>query len=323
MNSALSPREIQARIRNGASLADVAADAGVEAASIEGFAGPVLAEREFMATSALGATIRRRGESSHRRLGELIAERLQHRGLDADDIAWDAWREEDLRWRVVGVLESETGARTAEFLFDNKARFSVADNADARWMIGEQLPDAGVDEENTVDLDDELALLRATKEQPRLPDAPGDDVPLADAMHDDTEDTSELDALYDMLSGISEDSVRIYTGFNTPDEEPAVEDASADDATSAAPQDEIGTPEVVREELGDDTAPRPEPEHDDEPTTEVSLEQEPPATDEPVTEAVQDQLVADIEPEKPKPRKRRGRARVPSWDEIMFGGPAN
>lgn len=39
MSSGLTPREIQARIRAGASVAEVAEEAGVDAERIEGFAG--------------------------------------------------------------------------------------------------------------------------------------------------------------------------------------------------------------------------------------------------------------------------------------------
>lgn len=354
MSSALSPREIQARIRSGASPAQVAAAAGVDESTIEGFAGPVLAEREFMATSALGATIRRRGEQSHRRLGELVAERLQQRGIDADEILWDAWRQEDLKWRIVGIIGDDAGTRTAEFVFDHKARYSVADNREARWMIGEQLPGAEREDENTIDLDDELALVRATKESPRedVPDAPGDDVPSASAMHDQHEDTSELDALYDMLSGISEDSVRIYTGFEE-EESVALEEADrererdrAADGREAEQEalpeaeepadDDSGQEQSGQDDVADDaevTEPEPEAEEatvgevpelnadadlgDDEPTRVVDY-----TAEEPVTEPVQDWLVEDPEAKPaPKPKKKRRRASVPSWDEIMFGGP--
>nr|WP_297747936.1 septation protein SepH [uncultured Tessaracoccus sp.] len=309
MNSALSPREIQARIRGGESVGDVARDAGVDVSDIEGFAGPVLAEREFMVTNALKSTIRRRGEQSHRRLGELVSERLQQRGLDADAIVWDAWRQEDLRWRVVGILGDDAGTRTAEFLFDHKRRFSVADNADARWMIGEQLPDAAGQDENTVDFNDELALLRATREEEQqAPASPGDDVPVADAMHDGHEDTSSLDELYDMLSGISEDSVRIYTGLSELDA--ADEQQEATDVEAAVPTEQ--EPRV------EDAEPESAPEQ--------SSTERPADTQPSVAEPVQDSLVDEPEgdapkPKEKKPRKRRGRAHVPSWDEIMFGGP--
>ncbi|SDL74807.1 septation protein SepH [Tessaracoccus oleiagri] len=314
MNSALTPREIQARIRSGATLAEVAVEAGVEESAIEGFAGPVLAEREHIVTRALASTVRRRGEgSSHRRLGELVRERLQQRGIDADRIEWDSWRQEDLRWRVVGTLADDAGARTAEFVFDHKARFSIADNTDARWMIGEQAPGAPQEEEPTVDFDDELALIRATSEKrTHVPDAPGDDVPTAHGMYDDFEDTSELDALYDMLSGISEDSVRIYTGFDEPAGPiaPVAEDAyEAEDEDTDADEPPAVTPVVADEEP---PAPAKQQTAGGRPAQE------------PITEPVQDSLVEEVAEEepRPKPRKRR-RAHVPSWDEIMFGGPTN
>jgi len=314
MNSALTPREIQARIRSGATLAEVAVEAGVEESAIEGFAGPVLAEREHIVTRALASTVRRRGEgSSHRRLGELVRERLQQRGIDADRITWDSWRQEDLRWRVVGTLADEAGARTAEFVFDHKARFSVADNTDARWMIGEQAPGAPQEEEPTVDFDDELALIRATSEKrTHVPDAPGDDVPTAHGMYDDFEDTSELDALYDMLSGISEDSVRIYTGFDEP------MGPVAEDAYEADEVDEDDTPDEDRPEEVPAASREERPKPADRRT------EAPVAADERITEPVQDSLVEEVAEEEPRPKpKKRRRAHVPSWDEIMFGGPTS
>lgn len=352
MNSALSPREIQSMLRSGSSLEQVAAQAGVEQSEIEGFAGPVLAEREFIANSAKAATIRRRGENgSHRRLGDLVHERLRQRGIDADDIHWDAWRQPDLRWRVAATLTDEAGARNAEFVYDARGRFSIADNSDARWMIGEEAPDASDEDENTIDFNDELALVRATTErQEPVQDQPGDEVPDAEAMHDDFEDTSELDELYDMLSGVSEDSVRIYTGFeesivviDNPNAQgtAVVEQAPLVDV-DPEPIDDAPTfvEEVELDDTDEDEAVDPEPadaaEVDVEAETELAAEvaqyeadvtAEPEAeTEIPVTEPVQESLVEDESPvaaakPKPQPRKRRQRAQVPSWDEIMFGGP--
>jgi hypothetical protein len=50
-----------------------------------------------------------------------------------------------------------------------------------------------------------------------------------------------------------------------------------------------------------------------------------PAADEPVAEQaepVADEAATPEEPEEPsgRPSRRKGRASVPSWDEIMFGG---
>ena len=311
MVNALTPREIQARIRSGASVEDVVSETGMETERIEAFAGPVLAEREHIASAAQTATIRRRGEGgSHRRLGDLIEQRLRSRKLDPEQLVWDAWRQGDLKWRVTAKLEADVAeeARAAEFIFDPKARYSVADNSDARWLIGEEPPGAAPEDENTVDFSDELALVRAVaEEEPEPeptpePDSPGDDVPTSALMHEQNEDTSQLDRLYDMLSGISEDSVRIYTGIMSPDDEPA-----------EAPQPQ---PAAAAAELDDD-------EKADEPAAaEPEAQTEPAATEaaEEVQEPTQDALVEDSEPVK-KPKARKRRAKVPSWDEIMFGGP--
>lgn len=315
MSNTMTPREIQARIRSGASVAEVAAEAEMDAARVEAFAGPVLAEREHIAAAAQTATIRRRGEAgTHRRLGDLIDNRLTSRGLDTEDLQWDAWRQSDLKWRVTAKIGEDAEAREAEFVFDPKGRFSVAHNADARWMIGEEPPGAEPQDENTVDFTDELALVRATQE------APGDDVPASELMHEGNEDTSQLDKLYDMLSGISEDSVRIYTGLAEVSDAGAV--VIAKDIT-----DEVAEAAETIDEA--DAHDEPEPEDVDEPTTRVDKEL-PVGTDgdaaEPdeVVEPTQDALVDDAEvehTETQRPKSKRRRAKVPSWDEIMFGGP--
>src|SRR6476469_8612360 len=77
MESALSPREIQTRIRSGESLEDVAKVAGIPLDRVERFAAPVIAEREYVAAQAMSSSVRRRGETSgHRNLRLTIAERL-------------------------------------------------------------------------------------------------------------------------------------------------------------------------------------------------------------------------------------------------------
>lgn len=185
MTSALSPRDIQTRIRSGESLEDVAREAGMPVEKVEPFAAPVLAEREHVANSALQCPVRRRGETgSVRAMRTVVQERLATLGIDADeDVAWDAWRNEDRRWTVVARYEDGGTEHTATFIFDQRARFSVASDDDARWMIGEYTPAApGVvdspDAEPTVDLNDELALVRAVQgsvplvEVPPTPAAP-------------------------------------------------------------------------------------------------------------------------------------------------------
>ena len=161
MDTTLSPRDIQTRIRAGESLEDLVAASGMDPERVERFAAPVLAEREHMALTALSGSVRRRGEGSgNRPLRTVVAERLLGQGVDADEVAWDAWKREDGQWQVSADYALLDQERHAEFRFDPQGRFSLAEDDDARWLSGERpSPVAAV-----VDRDDELALVRATSE---------------------------------------------------------------------------------------------------------------------------------------------------------------
>ena len=55
MQTSLTPRDIQARIRAGETLEDVARVAGIPLDRVERFATPVLAEREHVASMAMAS----------------------------------------------------------------------------------------------------------------------------------------------------------------------------------------------------------------------------------------------------------------------------
>ena len=168
MESALTPREIQARIRGGESLTRVAELAGVPVEQIDVYAGPVLAEREHAALLARESQVRRRGESSSQRLlGEVVADNLEAKGVSPDDIRWDAWRDEDRRWTVQASWILDGAERQAHFNFDLRGRVSAAADEQARALINEAPratgPGGDPDSEPTIDLNDELALVRAVQ----------------------------------------------------------------------------------------------------------------------------------------------------------------
>jgi len=139
MESTLRPRDIQNRIRAGESAEEVAAAAGTTADKIMGFAGPVLAERAHIAESAQASSVRRAtGESSGARpLSESALVHLRSVGAKFEDVAWDAWRREDGRWLVVADYLAGHEPRHAEFVYDVRGRYVVADNAEARLLTGE------------------------------------------------------------------------------------------------------------------------------------------------------------------------------------------
>ena len=360
MDSALTPREIQSRIRAGESPADVARAAGVPVDGIEGYAAPVLAEREHMAATAQAAQCRRGDGRGLTRLEQAVRIRLESQGTDVASVDWDAWREEDRvdrHWTVQASYRVGSTVHQALFDFDPRGRFATAVNDDARWLLGEEPPrprtpirKTDPDTEPTVDLNDEMAIVRAV--QPAKRPIVGGGAALAevyeaagvgglDEERDDDEDelehtgltkvggvydlvpnpTSDMDVLYDMLSGFDEDSVHVYAGLNqpvavsgedTPEPDPLEApgprqgEAGPDEAAPpAVPQDETGTEHEI-------TAGTPGPGGEE--------------AGAPVTEPEQDPLLEAEAPPSQTPRKkasrrRRSRASVPSWDEIMFGGP--
>jgi hypothetical protein len=143
MDSALRPRDIQARIRSGESPEDVAAAAGTPLDRVMGYAVPVLAERAHMAARAQRASVRRSGEGPARALADAVAERLRSRSVDPEAVEWDAWRREDGRWSLVADYRSGESPRHAEFLFDAPGSYVVAEDDEARWLVGEETPARG------------------------------------------------------------------------------------------------------------------------------------------------------------------------------------
>ena len=102
----LSPREIQARIRAGATTQEVADSAGLPVERVRRYEGPVLAEREHVAEQARGTRVGR--DVGAPTLGDLVTDRLAARGVDPASLAWDAARD---AVRTVGGPRAVRGGR--------------------------------------------------------------------------------------------------------------------------------------------------------------------------------------------------------------------
>nr|BFE46666.1 septation protein SepH [Saccharothrix mutabilis subsp. capreolus] len=100
VESQMRPREIQARIRAGESIEQVAAAAGIPTHRVERFAYPVLLERSRTAELAQRAHPVREDGPDVQTLGEVVAHSFGLRGQDYTDVSWDSWRGEDGRWVV-------------------------------------------------------------------------------------------------------------------------------------------------------------------------------------------------------------------------------
>ena len=303
MHTSLSPRDIQMRVRAGESLEDVAEVAGIPYERVERFAAPVLAEREHLALMALAASVRRRGETSgHRTLRATVAERLLKRGVDADAVVWDSHRLDDGRWAVTAGYDLDGDGHRATFTFDQRGRYSVAADDEARWLIGEQPPVApgarrrsDAADEPTVDLSDELALVRATQEA----DARAAARPAPRAQEEDEEPEGDDGVLPGALVTeavltevvVEQTEVRVVRSLR------AVR-AEEDDDTALPPEPQRGPAEDLLVPDEPDEPAEDEPVGDEPPVDELA-DDERPDDEQPADERAADERAADEEPAVP------------------------
>jgi len=137
VESPLRPKEIQARIRAGETVEEIADAAGIAVERVRWFEGPVLAERAYMADQAQRASVRRQGDATPGpRLGEIVAERLKMFGADPDEAEWDAKKRGDGSWQVELTFISGGRLHTAEWVFDQRRRHVLpADDNAARMSL--------------------------------------------------------------------------------------------------------------------------------------------------------------------------------------------
>jgi len=141
VTSPLRPRDIQARVRAGESVDEVAAAGGVTVAHVERFAYPVLLERARVAEIARRAhpvlptdTARTDG----RTLGEIVAATFAARGQDHDDARWDACKGDDAQWVVTLAWQAGRSDNTARWTFRPGSAGGTVEPRDdpARELLG-------------------------------------------------------------------------------------------------------------------------------------------------------------------------------------------
>jgi hypothetical protein len=132
----LRPRDVQARIRAGATADEVAALAGWPVEKVRRYEGPILAEREHVAGLAREVRLRRRGGSVT--LGAEVARRLTARGVDPDQVRWDSWRVEGDPWTIVVTFPAGGRERSARWHLDLAGRSVTPGDDEARWLSEDQ-----------------------------------------------------------------------------------------------------------------------------------------------------------------------------------------
>lgn len=320
MESILTPREIQSRIRHGESPDDVSAAAGVSRASIEGYIIPVLAEREHVCAKARDTMIRRRHVGGPGMLlGDLVDSSIRARGGKPDQAVWDSWRDDnDGRW----VLVISTERQTATFMYDVQDRYILPSDEHARDLVGDiAAPDST-----------DTALADALDDVSQVDDTHNADsnsvVPASPNPDDSNPDSAAANRINpDNAGGIDPESLATSTAFlerfgdngvdDDADTPPGVSSLKAARQRRAMEQlalSEEWAPDAPGDG-GDASGPPTSSGADvDDGTSSVDVD----------AASFDDAAVPDSSPATRQSGKRRQeRRRVPSWDEIMFGGSSD
>jgi hypothetical protein len=350
--TSLRPRDLQARLRAGATVEDLAEESGLPVEHVQRYEWPVMAERDHAVAQVRAHRLP--GDDETTTLGEVADKRLAARGVPTSEAHWSARRDGSAPWVVEVRFSAGDRDRSARWTFDPKGRVVTPLDDEARWLgqpddpvspdvLGvpavsgrATAPRRHVEDDTTALLLDDLAGRRGQRpaERHRSP-APGS--------HDDAPATSEGVPVGRVTApgGPGADAGRRSPASEV-DEETGEQagasvvdlgsrrsglraaDRAPDRAThpSGARRPVPGVPGPDASAAGD--APGDAPDAGRAGADEDVVEDAPAPSGPPAHGAPGPQPAAPA-PRNDKPTSarragRKGRAQVPSWDEIVFGG---
>ena len=295
--TAVTPKEIQALLRSGLSVDDVAARTGSSAEHIARFESPIAAELAFVLERALSVPVVGNGADST--FGAEINARIAEQGGAVT--GWQAYRIDDV-WVVGARCLVGSAEEDATWSFDPRKMTLIPSNAVAIRISRSDSADASL-----------FPPLRVMPSQPlaRFDSGEFEPIPPARTTPAETADTAVDDEVQSVPKNssivIDVESVVASTEPAAPiDLVDEMERRRGDRRDAIASHPSTGsipiiTPDML--EVPDDSPVAP----DDVPATQVSESSD----------------AAPAEPEvfvDPTPsRSRRQRAAMPTWDEIVFG----
>ena len=249
LESRISPREIQNRVRSGESAEHVAESAGVPLERVLRFVGPVLREREHIADQARRARLA--GSSGPTSLlGDLVTRAASRRDVDADDVDWDSARREDQTWVVTTTWPDGTTAMWALDLLRHQATPLDAAARRISGSVDEAIEDSSTSSRGFPDIANSPDFARFDANQtdavrlendddtgakvhqfiPRSVPTPVEDLPPNDTAVEDVVEDNELDD--EVLADVDEPSAV----------DAAVDDDEAVASTEPTAEPAAGTP---------------------------------------------------------------------------------
>ncbi|ERK72634.1 septation protein SepH [Leifsonia aquatica] len=314
----LSPREVQAHIRSGMSAEDVSAVTGAPLEYVQRFEGPIVAEREHIVASALSVPVRTAAEvdplGEPDTFGSVIRDRLASLGVSGE--RWASWKDSETGWIVKLEFTADEIDHDARWSYDARKHGLAPLNSEATT-----LSQAGELRGGTL-----IPRLRAVLPDEGEPDTSRFDSgafnfpePVADLLG--PEITTPIEPLTAGRAGAS-NSITVSAINRADDETPRDLHQTAD------------LLEALRRRRGEREAATydEKPEAPAAPTTPAQPEGAAPVSA-PTPFRIVDEAIAAADPgalesatvtttteQSPSAGgRRKGRASMPSWDEIVFG----
>ncbi len=340
----LAPREVQAHIRAGLSAEEVATLTGASLEAIRRFEGPVLAEREHIVNSALAVPVHIEGDfdpDTPPTFGNVIRDRLDK--LGADRGRWASWKEEDRGWMVKLEFRADDIDHDARWGFEPRKRALQPLNSEAVTLsqpgepkeglipklraVGTQDPDASRFDSGAFAFDDDPVTPVASDPAPQpealsysrtvktsSPAAANAAIKRAAEPEQAISDTADLLEALRKRRGERESAVVAAED----ESEPALDiPLSTFDEEFEDAQQEEPAPAPAR-------APRKTPAKR-QPAAKRPPQQQP-QPKEPAGDSLWGRVAASGESDSAAPARssaaagaKKGRASMPSWDEIVFG----
>ncbi|SKC72635.1 septation protein SepH [Krasilnikoviella flava] len=128
----LRPRDLQARLRAGASVEELAEESGLPVEHVQRYEWPVAAERDHVIGQVRAHRLP--GDDETTTLGEVADTRLAARGVTTAEAHWSARRDGTAPWVVEVRFSAGDRDRSARWTFDPKGRVVTPLDDEARWL---------------------------------------------------------------------------------------------------------------------------------------------------------------------------------------------
>ena len=311
----ITPRAIQEEIRNGASIEALMDQSGASFEFIEKFAAPVIAELKHVVSSALSVRLTiagdRYNDSTQIEFGEIIGGRLITSGATA--ISWLAKKIDVNSWHIIANYTLNGAEGSATWSFDPR-RLTLSPESETAVTLSSQetISNTPIPKLRNVGLTEASAPIepqQSASTDPQETQIFDEVIPIGRGMAFETP----------IARTFEEDRPQPSTpaAFLKPVEDLEIEADALKDFDSAAEEVPLSATADLLEALRRKRTEREVTELESHPeTSQIRIVDIQVPEAEPATQNISD---SDTQENEPPATPKKGRAAMPSWDEIVFG----